>query len=205
MSTVPLQFSSALTDEDRARADCYALLARLYFDAPDQALLAAVAASPPIAAEAAPEIVAAWDALQKACAGADAGVIAFEFATVFIGTGKALVSPYCSYYVDASARDRFLVRLRDTLHALGLARTGNAGVYEDHVAGLCETMRHLVLQGSDVAALQQQKSLFINYIQHSYEAFSCNVEACPEAVFYAHVARFSRAFWDIEKESLSMV
>jgi TorA maturation chaperone TorD len=205
VSTVPLQFTPMLSEEDRARADYYALLSRLYFEAPDRDLLAAIAAAAPIKAEAASPIVDAWAELQAACAIAAPDAVALEFATVFIGTGKAPVTPYCSYYVDAPLRDRFLVRLRETLDLLGLARVGDAGVYEDHIAGLCEVMRHLVLQGSSDAALQQQKELFINYIQNSYEAFSRTVMGCESAVFFKPVARFSKAFLDIEKESLSMV
>jgi TorA maturation chaperone TorD len=194
-----------LSDEDRARADYYALLARLYFAAPDAQLLAAIASAAPIAAESASPIVGAWAGLQAACADADVEAIAIEYATVFIGTGKALVTPYCSNYVDASLRERFLVRLRESLGLLGLARVDGSGVYEDHIAGLCEAMRHLILLGSADAALQQQKDLFINYIENSYKVFSRTVIVCDAAGFYRHVARFTESFLDIEKESLSMV
>ena len=206
-ASVPLQFAPVLSDEDRARADYYAVLARLYFDAPDTGLLAAIAAAAPIqGAPGAPLALAvSWAALQVACRQADVQAIAFEFAAVFIGTGKALVTPYSTHYIADSMKERLLVRLRGKLAELGLARVGNAGAYEDHIAGLCEVMRHLVLQGSADAATQQQKQFFINYIRPCYEQFSSNVDACSQADFYKHIGRFTKAFFDIEAEALSMV
>ena len=65
-----------LESEDQARADFYALLARLYAAAPDAALLAAIAAAPPLAPEPgstdANGIVAAWQSLRSASGLADA-------------------------------------------------------------------------------------------------------------------------------------
>ncbi len=206
--SVPLQFAPTLTDEDRARADYYALLARLYFDGPDAKLLAAIGGAVPIVAQDGAQgaaLAAGWAQLQAACRCADAQTLSFEYSNVFIGTGKALVTLYSTHYLEESMKGRALVRLRERLRELGLARTGDAGVYEDHIASLCEVMRHLVLEGSGVAAMQQQKEFFISYIQPCYQPFSSSVEACTELVFYKAVGRFSKAFFDIEAEALSMV
>ena len=196
--SVPLQFAPTLTDEDRARADYYALLARLYFDGPDAKLLAAIGGAVPIVAQDGAQgaaLAAGWAQLQAACRCADAQTLSFEYSNVFIGTGKALVTLYSTHYLEESMKGRALVRLRERLRELGLARTGDAGVYEDH----------LVLEGSGVAAMQQQKEFFISYIQPYYQPFSSSVEACTELVFYKAVGRFSKAFFDIEAEALSMV
>ncbi len=205
MSSSPIQFSPPLNEEDRARADYYALLARLYFDAPDAALLAAIADAAPIEGEGASALASSWAALQSACRDADPEMLGFEFSSVFIGTGKALVSPYATHYMTDSVKERRLVQLREELSSLGLARVGGAGVYEDHFAALCEVMRHLVLEGSTHAAAQQQKHLFINYIHQTYGPYLSSIDTCEATTFYKYVSRFSKAFFDIEAESLSMV
>ena len=71
---------TALSPEDQARADFYALLARLYSDAPDAALLAAIAEAPPLEVaplandEArSPGLAQAWDALRAASAAMNPG------------------------------------------------------------------------------------------------------------------------------------
>ena len=205
MSSLPMQFEPMLNDEDRARAEYYALLARLYFDGPDAGLLAAIAAATPVDAEAGAAFASSWAALQLACRQADPEAVGFEYSRVFISTGKALVTPYALHYASDSMKERRLVQLREELAGLGLARLGGAGIYEDHIAALCEIMRHLVMRGSTVAAAQQQKQLFINYIEPSFRRFSIALDACDETLFYRHVGRFSKAFFEIEAEALSMV
>ena len=52
METVAIPCNRPLAPEDQARADFYALLARLYADPPDAALLAAIARAAPLGDEA---------------------------------------------------------------------------------------------------------------------------------------------------------
>ncbi len=60
----------ALEPEDQARADFYALLARLYADAPDAALLRAIGSAAPLAPDGshddAKTVASAWDSLRAA-------------------------------------------------------------------------------------------------------------------------------------------
>lgn len=202
---MPLQFVPTLSDEDRARADYYAVLSRLFFDAPDAALLVAIAGSGPIEGEASAPLADSWAALQAACKNADLRAVTFEYSNVFIGTGKALVTPYSTHYLSDSMKDRQLVRLRGKLRELGLARSDNAWAYEDHIAALCEVMRHLVLLGSGDAAVQQQKNFFITYIQPCYDQYLSSIEVCEATDFYKHAGRLCKAFFDIEAEALPMV
>ena len=48
MSEAPSTLRESVLPEDQARADFYALLARLFADAPDAALLAAIAGAAPL-------------------------------------------------------------------------------------------------------------------------------------------------------------
>ena len=164
MSSLPLQFEPMLNDEDRARAEYYALLARLYFDGPDAGLLAAIAEAAPVDAEAGAVLASSWAALQSACRQADPETVGFEYSRVFISTGKALVTPYALHYASDSMKERRLVQLREELAALGLARLGGAGIFEAHIASPSELIRPLGMRGTTDSAATEHKQLFINPI-----------------------------------------
>ena len=114
-----------LEPEDEARADFYALLARLYARAPDAPLLAAIAAAVPLApdteSDAANGIASAWESLRAASALADPVAAADEFQALFVGVGRSEVSLYASHYLGPQS-GRPLAQIRATLADLGLAR-----------------------------------------------------------------------------------
>ncbi len=194
-----------LSAEDRARADFYGLAAVLFHAAPDAQLLAAIARGEALPAAGAAELAAAWQALAAAAAEAQADAVREEYDSVFVGTGMAEVTPYASHYLAASRKEANLVRLRDELVAMGLARQSGAAEYEDHFAGLFEVMRHLIAAGLDDAAVQEQKVFFSNYLAPCYARFCAAVAASPQTNFYKYVARFTKAFLDVEAEAFSMV
>ena len=192
--------------EDRARAEFYALLGRLWYAAPDQALLDAIASAPPLAAEGAHGALAeAWRQLQAAAAVADPTAVSGEYDAVLVGIGKAEVTPYVSHYLVETGKERVLVALRDELAELGLGRVGATHEPEDHFAALCEVMRHLVREGADDAAMQQQKNFFTRYMNRAYNPLTDQVTASSKTSFYKHVARFTKAFCDVEATSLDML
>ena len=191
-------------EEDQARADFYALIARLFYAGPDAALLAAIAGADDIAGadETAP-LAAAWRALGAAAAVVDAEAAQEEYDSVFVGTGKAEITPYVTQYLAESMKENVLVQLRAELAALGLARDQGVAEYEDHFSGLCEVMRHLIFLGSDVA-VQKQKSFFLRYLVPCYAIVCDAVTASPNTNFYKYVARFTKAFLDVETESIEI-
>jgi TorA maturation chaperone TorD len=199
-----LQPGAVVAQEDRARADFYALISRLLYAGPDADLLAALAAAGPMAAEAASTALApVWNALIAAAATTDAEAARLEYDSVFVGTGKAEITLYASGYLAESMRENVLVRLRAELAALGLARSAGAAEYEDHFAGLCEVMRHLILSAPD-AAVQKQKSFFLAYLLPCYGVVCDAIAASPNTDFYKYVGRFTRAFLDVETESFEL-
>ncbi len=206
--TIPLKITQPVVEEDSARADVYALIARLFYAGPDAALLAAVAVAGAgeIAGEAetAP-LAAAWRALGAAAAAMDAEAAREEYDHVFVGTGKAEITPYASHYLAESMQERVLVRLRDTLTEMGLAKNQSAAEYEDHFSGLCEVMRHLIAAGSSDVAVQEQKMFFMEYLAPWYAVFCASVMASPDTDFYKHVAGFTKAFLDVEVGSFDMI
>ncbi len=191
-------------EEDQARADFYALIARLFYAGPDAALLAAIAGADDIAGadETAP-LAAAWRALGAAAAVVDAEAAQEEYDSVFVGTGKAEITPYVTQYLAESMKENVLVQLRAELAAMGLARDQGVAEYEDHFSGLCEVMRHLIFLGSDVA-VQKQKSFFLRYLVPCYAIVCDAVTASPNTNFYKYVARFTKAFLDVETESIEI-
>jgi TorA maturation chaperone TorD len=103
-------------------------------------------------------------------------------------------------------QERVLVRLRDTLTEMGLAKSQSAAEYEDHFSGLCEVMRQLILFfGSDDVAVRKQNSFFLGYLLPWYAVFCAAVTASPNTNFYKHVAVFTKAFLDVEKDSFELI
>lgn len=200
----PLQFHPPTAEEDRARAGYYALLARLLYAGPDAALLEAVAGAHEIVTDApGSRLAGAWKALSAAAHAMDAEAARLEYDQVFVGTGKADVTPYASYYLSETGREKILVRLRQELAEMGLARAENAREPEDHFAALFEVMRHLI-SGSDDAAMQKQKRFFIHFLAPSYSAFCSAISGSSKTNFYRYVGDFARVFLDIESESLKV-
>src|SRR5437867_7098831 len=146
----------SLPPEEQARANFYALLARLFYAPPDAPLLKALAAED-LAAED-ETLAAAWRQLARAAGMADAEAVREEFDTAFVGTGKSPVTLYTSAYSIRYSNEAPLAELRGELAALGLARRAQAAEPEDHIAALCDTMRHLIAE--EEHDLDDQKRVF---------------------------------------------
>ena len=195
-----------LAPEDAARADFYALLARLWHSGPDAALLGAIAGADEIVGEGDQAGFAeAWRQLKAAAAATDAETARAEHEALFVGTGKAAITPYASHYLAETGRERVLVALRDDLTQLGLKRDRTSHEPEDHFAALCEVMRHLVAAGTSDAALQRQQKFFTRYVHRAYNPLTDQVMASTKTSFYGYVARFTKAFCDTEAASLDML
>jgi TorA maturation chaperone TorD len=196
---------SSLSDEDRARADLYALLARLFYGGPDRALLDNLARHEDLFGTDDVPLGRAWRALARAARDADPEALRLEYDSLFVGVGKAQVTPYCSHYLTPTGRERIVVALRDELRQWGLARAGGSHEPEDHVAVLCEVMRHLVSLGVDDHAIGGQKQFFMRYISRAYIQLTDEILNAAATQFYKDVARVMRVFFDIESQSFEMV
>lgn len=204
-SDTPLQFHPPLPPEDRARAGYYALLSRLFYAGPDAGLLQLIAnAEGMVDGDAPSGLSEAWTRLALAARAMDAEAAQLEFDEVFVGVGKAPITPYVSFYLAETAREKILVRLKEELASVGLARAGNAAEPEDHIAAVFEVMRHLIELGSDDAALQQQKRFFSLYLASSYAEFCAAISRSAQTNFYKPVGEFARAFLHIESESVKV-
>ncbi len=121
MSSAPSCCIPSYRDEDHARAEFYAVLARLFTAPPDAALLAAARRVRDIDDEADHPVVAAWNRLVAASQAMDADAAEQEYTELFIGVGKAECNLHASYWVRDAAQ-RPLVAVRADLADLGLER-----------------------------------------------------------------------------------
>ncbi|MBL8378282.1 MAG: molecular chaperone TorD family protein [Burkholderiales bacterium] len=196
-STAPLVFHASLPPEEAARADLYALLARLFYSAPDAALLSALAASAP--PDETTALGQAWQGLKRAAALATPEGVRAEYEDTFIGTGRARISLYGTHYLSETWRELTLADLRARLAGLGLARNPEAAEPEDHLAGLCDVMQMLVRRGGSDREIAVQKEFFTTYLAPWYARLVLDIEACDLA-FYRSAAQFLRAYLDLEQQ-----
>ena len=205
---IAMQFVPPVSPEDQARADLYGLLARLFYAPPDANLISELrlAAPPPddgerLTAEG-EALRAAWAALAEACGSAFPARLEEEHLQLFVGVGKAEVTPYLSAYLVRSESDNPLARLRGQLAEWGLARREEAVEPEDHVSALCETMRWLI--AGRKAGLDVQRQFFLEYLRTGGSRFCTAVSACEDAKFYRFPAKLLQALLDVEHKAFEI-
>ena len=188
--------------EEIARANFYGLLARLFYAPPDAALLQAIARADQIDAQEG-GIALAWRNLARAAAGADPDAVREEYETAFVGTGKAPITLYACAYTIRYTNEAPLAELRADLAARGLARRSGTSEPEDHIAALCETMRHLIAEQKTELADQQR--FFSRWIQPTMGPL-CNAIVDSEITcFYESVGRFAKTFFELELAAFEML
>jgi TorA maturation chaperone TorD len=187
-----------IAPEEQARANLYALLARLFYAPPDAQLLRAIGSDPMEG-----ELAAPWNGLGEAARAADPEAVREEYEMAFIGTGKAPVTLYTTAYAIKYSNEVPLAELRGELDRLGLARRVEAREPEDHFAALCDVMRHLVAkQKSD---LSEQQRFFSRWIRPIVEPLCTAIDRSEKTAFYKHVARFAAAFCTLEHRAFEML
>ncbi len=195
-----------LAPEDVARATFYGLIARLFYAPPDQQLLGQLLHMGVVEGDGdrrGSKLAQAWVSVVEACRSAIPVVLEDEHTDLFVGTGKAEVTPYLTHYVIKYATDNPLVELRQQLKRWGIARREDAGEPEDHVAGICEAMRFAI--AVQHRSLEEQKAFFERFLHRGAIAFCDAVTASDKAIFYRLVAAFAREFIELEREAFGMV
>jgi TorA maturation chaperone TorD len=204
-----------LSEEDKARADCYALVSRLFYAPVDAELLSVLGGKPKLELSSGEELeLVGWEietdetpytramkVLKEACAEADASELRQEYDDLFTGAGKALVTPYTSGYAVPHAPDRYLVALREHLIAWGLVRHDAVFEIEDHVSAVCDVMRWLIERERPI---DEQHAFFEDFVYMGVGTFCDAIEARARTPFYKAVAGVARTFLTIEKEAFDM-
>jgi len=191
-----------LAPEEQGRADFYALLARLFYAPPDEALLAALGAADQLPAED-DALAARWKELSSAAAKADPQAVREEYETAFVGTGRAPITLYTTAYSMRYSNEVPLAELRGELAQLGLARRSEVGEPEDHIAALCETMRHLVAEQQ--RDLTEQRRVFERWIGPVAEPLCTAIEKSEHTAFYKLVGRLAKSFFSLEQSAFEML
>ena len=202
-AAAPVVMHRALPAEEAARADFYALFARLLSAAPDASLLRTLAQADRLPGRSA--LAAAWQALADASSAMDADAAGDEYQVLFGGPGKAAVSIYSGHYAGATAVDHPRVQIQRDLESLGLAHRDTAQP-EDHMATLFDAMRVLVAGGAGrgPAKLTEQRRFFEAHVKKGASAFLAAVAAAKDANYYRRVAALAAAFLAVEDESFGL-
>jgi TorA maturation chaperone TorD len=193
--------------DDQARADLYAVLARLLLAPPDASLLTALANSTPIVAQGGdPALARCWEDLTLASSVMDAATVAAEFNSLFVSIGTPPVDPYGSRYLAGFINDAPLADLRADLARLGLRRARGVAEFEDHLGALCETMRVLIAgaPGVNSASIAQQKLFFDRHILPWCDRALDDIAGAQGANYYRLVARLGAAFLALEAEAFPL-
>jgi TorA maturation chaperone TorD len=187
--------------EDEARAGIYGLIARLFYAPPDAGTLGYILHAD--AFEGDGDIAVAWRNLADACRVAFPVAIENEHTELFVGTGKSEVTPYLTHYVIKFATDNPLVELRRQLIRWGMGRRESAHEPEDHIAGICETMRFAI--AVQHRSLEEQKTFFERFLYRGAIPFCDAVKGSAKASFYRLVAQFTREFLELEHKAFDML
>lgn len=196
-----------LPQEEQARADFYALLARLWIAVPDADILTRLASADMLGSQGSDQALdAAWDKLILAAGIMDADAIADEFNALFISVGTPKINPYASLYLSGFLNEKPLAALRAELAQIGLVRKGGVGETEDHLSALCEAMRIMITGAPGVKrqSLGRQKLFFEKHIASWSRKCFDDIRTKPEANFYRLLADFTEAFFAVDAEAFEM-
>jgi TorA maturation chaperone TorD len=204
-----------LPEEEQSRADCYTLISCLFYAAPDAGVLASIAGSAgrPVdnntaAAQATVHVnvaasayAQAFSELRKIARVVDAESVRQEYDDLFVGAGKALITPYTAGYAVPHAPDRHLLELREWLARRRLGRRDGVFELEDHISAVCDVMRWLIEQD---CAIEEQREFFDRFVWVGVVAFCTAIQATSSGSFYGAVASLAQAFLAIEKEAFEL-
>ena len=192
--------SQAVTEEDRARADVYALLGALLAKSPDREMLGLLRGiDVPAGSPGMPE---AWRDLKVAAKEADAEAAVDEYFALFIGLGRGELVPYASSYLTGYLMEKPLADLRGELGRLGFERSETVKEPEDHAASLCELMGMIISEKG--LCLEDQRRVFDSFISPWMQDFFEDLEQAETAGFYRAVGQLGRVFIGLEKQFFSL-
>ena len=190
-----------IPEEDRLRAECYALLARLLVAPPPAAVLRSVSSL-----EGGDGVLdGGIRALAAVARATTPEAVEEEYFNLFIGVGRGEVVPYASFYLAGFLFEKPLAKLRVDMSKLGIARADGVREPEDHIAALCEIMSGLITGtfGSP-ADLATQQSVFDTHIEPWAARFFEDLEAAKSAAFYMPVGTLGKLFMGIETQAFQM-
>ncbi|MCE0760756.1 molecular chaperone TorD family protein [Marinobacter sp. G11] len=199
--TAVLQCPRSITDEDRARAQIYQLLAVLLSSPPSDELLKGLAS---LQGDDTP-LGSAYKNLAALAQRTTAVDAEQEFNNLFIGVGRGELLPYASYYLTGFLNEKPLADLRTDLMARGVKVSDDVKEPEDHIGTLCEIMAGIITGefacDSDVSS---QKAFFDAHMAKWAALFFTDLEEAQSSVLYAPVGSLGRAFMAVEADAFAI-
>lgn len=199
--TAALQCPRSITDEDRARAQIYQLLAVLLSSPPSDELLKGLAS---LQGDDTP-LGSAYKNLAALAQRTTASDAEQEFNNLFIGVGRGELLPYASYYLTGFLNEKPLADLRTDLMARGVKVSDDVKEPEDHIGTLCEIMAGIITGefacDSDVSS---QKAFFDAHMAKWAALFFTDLEEAQSSVLYAPVGSLGRAFMAVEADAFAI-
>jgi TorA maturation chaperone TorD len=190
-----------ISEEDQLRAGWYALLAQLLSREPSEELLAMLRGLEGDESELGQGI----KALAAAARGTSVESARQEYFDLFIGVGQGELLPYASYYLTGFLHEKPLVRLRNDMAELQIARADDISEPEDHIAALCEMMSGLITGSfGEPADLPVQRAFFDTHVGCWAPRFFEDLQAAQAAVLYMPVGTIGRLFLAIETQAFDM-
>ena len=199
--TAVLQCPRSITDEDRARAQIYQLLAVLLSSPPSDELLKGLAS---LQGDDTP-LGSAYKNLAALAQRTTAVDAEQEFNNLFIGVGRGELLPYASYYLTGFLNEKPLADLRTDLMTRGVKVSDYVKEPEDHIGTLCEIMAGIITGefacDSDVSS---QKAFFDAHMAKWAALFFTDLEEAQSSVLYAPVGSLGRAFMAVEADAFAI-
>ncbi len=190
-----------LAEEDRLRAQWYALLARFLSAPPDAATLEVARALTGDDTELGKGV----KALAAAAKATTLEAMDEEFFDLFVGIGRGELLPYTSYYLTGFLNEKPLAVLRQNMDELGIARAEDVKEPEDHIASLCEMMAGIITGAFGAPLdLARQRQFFDRHIGCWAPRFFEDLQAARSAAFYMPVGTIGGIFMSVESRAFEM-
>jgi TorA maturation chaperone TorD len=190
-----------IAEEDRLRAQWYALLAQYLSAPPDAATLELARALTGDESDLG-RGVAAFAAAAK---GANVAGLEEEYFNLFIGVGQGELLPFGSYYLTGFLNEKPLAALRIDMDELGMGRADGVKEPEDHIASLCEMMAGMITGAfGEPVGLDRQRKFFDKHIGCWAPRFFEDLQAAESAAFYMPVGLIGSVFMTVESQAFEM-
>lgn len=190
-----VNLTNAKPAEELARADAYGLLAALLSDAPDSELLGRLGSV--LGDES--EFGQALDALAEAARLTDAELVREEYEALFIGLGRGELVPHGSFYLTGFLNEKPLARLRADLSTLGVERSPDNKLPEDHIASVCEVMAGIIRGDFVEQGAVCQKTFFKAHVAPWAPKFFEDLSRAKTARFYVAVGKLGALLSQIDE------
>ena len=202
--TEVMEPAGEMIEEEKIRANTYALLGALLTQPPGEQIIALLRGIDVDETDQANALGATWKSLNLAVQRRSPDQLNDEYHDLFIGVARGEVVPYGSWYLTGFLMDRPLAKLRRDLDRLRIERSEQVKEPEDHAGALCESMSLIISNGENIS-IHSQKRFFDDHIASWMGRFFEDLQNARSADFYRAVGALGEQFVEVEREYLGML